>query len=190
MEPVTALFADRGQTRGWPLHAYRRTGPLGGGAAPFGLPVIAGRPSAGTRVLVTIEQGLGDVVMVLRFLPLLAQEDVHIILQRPEPFRRILTAFPGAESFLDDGMPAPDVDGVQHCMTLPSLFVDNDRHVPGTVPYLRPDPALVARWEKQLAGPRGCEWGSFGQGIPTICPGSRQISGLTGNVAVDVHGRH
>lgn len=153
-------------TRGWPLYAYRRDAPLGGGAPPFGLRFLTQRPAPGMRVLVTVEQGLGDIIMILRFLPLLAAEGVRIIMQRPASMGRLLADYPGVEAFLDDGMPIPPVDGVLPCMSLPGLFVERAEHIPGAVPYLRPDRRLADRWEARLTGLSGLRVGFVWAGNP------------------------
>lgn len=152
--------------RGWPLYAYRRDGPLGGGPVPFGLRFLTQMPEPGMRVLVTVEQGLGDIIMILRFLPLLAAKGVRIVMQRPATMRRLLADYPGVESFLDEGEPVPPVDGVLPCMSLPGLFVTNAGYVPGTVPYLRADPALATRWEGRLAAASGLRVGFVWAGNP------------------------
>lgn len=161
------LRLARGEmARGWALYDYRAGGRHGAAAAPFGLPFIDGMPKPGTRVLVTVEQGLGDIIMVLRFLPLLAAQGVAVVLQRPAPLRRLLAGFPGVDGFLDDGETPPPVDGVLPCMSLPGLFVQDARHVPGTVPYLRADPALVDQWRPALAPAQGLRVGFVWAGNP------------------------
>lgn len=152
--------------RGWPLYAYRRDGPSGGGPAPFGLNVLTQMPLPGMRVLVTVEQGLGDIIMILRFLPLLAAEGVRIVMQRPASMRRLLADYPCVESFLDEDGPVPPVDGVLPCMSLPGLFVKQAGHVPGAVPYLRADPALAGHWEGRLATASGLRVGFVWAGNP------------------------
>ncbi len=152
--------------RGWMLHEFRRDGPAGARAALFGLRFLTQRPVFGMRVLVTVEQGLGDILMILRFLPLLAAEGVRIIMQRPAPMRRLLADFPGVEAFLDEGMPVPPVDGILPCMSLPGLFVRDAGHVPGRVPYLHPDPVLAARWESRLSEARRLRVGFVWAGNP------------------------
>lgn len=171
-------------SRGWPLYEYRRDGRCGGQMAPFGLPYLHGRPVAGMRILVTAEQGLGDIIMVLRFLPLLAAQGVEIVLQRPRPLRRLLMSVPGVHAFMDDGAAAPSVDCVLPCMSLPGLFVTDAGHVPGAVPYLQPDPDLAAAWGSRLGGASGLRVGFVWAGNPNHAldrirsPGLAAISAL------------
>lgn len=152
--------------RGWVLYEFRRDGPAGAREAPFGLRFLAQQTVSGMRVLVTVEQGLGDILMILRFLPLLAAEGVRIFMQRPASMRRLLAEYPGVEAFLDEGMRVPPVDGVLPCMSLPGLFVRDAGHVPGRVPYLHPDPVLADRWESRLAEARGLRVGFVWAGNP------------------------
>ncbi len=161
------LRLSRGEMRrGWALYDHRAGGPEGEGPPPFGLPFVRGMPRPGLRVLITVEQGLGDIIMVLRFIPLLAAQGVQVYLQRPEPLRRLLVGFPGVTGFVDDGAALPDLDGVLPCMSLPRLFVEDAGHIPGTTPYLRPDPALVEQWRPALAPATGLRVGFVWAGNP------------------------
>ncbi|MFV3077260.1 tetratricopeptide repeat protein [Niveispirillum fermenti] len=161
------LLLARGDVRrGWPLFERRPGGTRGPTPAPFGLPFITGRPEPGMRVLVTVEQGLGDIVTVLRFIPLLAAQGVRIVMHRPAPLRRLLDGFAGVETFLEDGDPVPAVDGVLPCLSLPGLFIDDAGHVPGPMPYLSPDPELVAQWRPALSGAVGLKVGFVWAGNP------------------------
>lgn len=161
------LRLARGEmARGWELYEHRAGGRQGPTAPPFGLPFVNGMPRPGMRVLITVEQGLGDVIMTLRFLPLLAAQGVDIILQRPEPLRRLLAGFPGVAGFLDDGETPPPVDGVIPCMSLPGLFVRDADHVPGIVPYLHADPLLVDQWRPALSAAQGLRVGFVWAGNP------------------------
>lgn len=161
------LRLSRGEMqRGWALYDHRAGGPDGEEPAPFGLPFIRGKPRPGQRVLVTVEQGLGDVIMVLRFLPLLAAQGVQVFLQRPAALKRLLRDFEGVAGFVDDGAAPPDVDGVLPCMSMPGLFVRDAAHVPGTVPYLHADPLLVEHWRPALAEARGLRVGFVWAGNP------------------------
>ena len=77
-----SLLLQGDMAGGWALHHHRPSFPALD-RPPFDVPLLAGRPRHGHRILITVEQGLGDVIMVLRFIPLLLEAGVQVVLQRP-----------------------------------------------------------------------------------------------------------
>jgi len=61
----------------------------------------------GKKLLVTAEQGHGDVLMMARYLPLLQQKGAHVIFQTHPALVRYFTAWNGADTVLTTGSPYP-----------------------------------------------------------------------------------
>lgn len=160
---------------GWALHHHRPSFPALD-RPPFGVPLLAGRPRHGQRILITVEQGLGDVIMVLRFIPLLLEAGVNVVLQRPLALQRLMTGgWFDQVSMLDEGAAPPPVDAQIPCMGLAELFVTEADHVPGPMPYLHPDPALTARWGPIVGAAQGLKVGFVWAGNPAF-PGDHARS--------------
>jgi tetratricopeptide (TPR) repeat protein len=142
----------RGQWgEGFALYERRASGPHRT-PPPYGIPFLLRAPQPGARILVSLEQGLGDMMMVVRFLPLMAAQGVRIVLQRPLALRTLFApdqvAMRGVESFLDEGeSPAGIFDGQIAAMSLPALFWPQ---MPQARPYLAADPQRLAAWRDFL----------------------------------------
>lgn len=170
-----SLLLQGDMAGGWALHHHRPSFPALD-RPPFDVPLLAGRPRHGQRILITVEQGLGDVIMVLRFIPLLLEAGVQVVLQRPAALRRLMMGgWFDTVLILDDGAPLPPVDAQIPCMGLAELFVIDADHIPGPMPYLRPNPALVASWGQAVAKGHGLKVGFVWAGNPAF-PGDQARS--------------
>jgi Flp pilus assembly protein TadD len=148
-------------SNGWELFESRFEG---GGAAHFEqsrellrllekLPRWDGASLQGRGILVWSEQGLGDTVMMMRYLPLLRQRGaVRIAVICPEELVRLVRTIPEVD-YAASGGTIP-LGGLScHCpfMSLPCLFRTRIDTIPGAVPYLNVPPALDRAWAGRLA---------------------------------------
>jgi tetratricopeptide (TPR) repeat protein len=116
----------------------------------FLLPAISEAGNlAGRTVLLTHEEGFGDTMQFLRYVPLLARLGARVLAWVPGPLVRLVRSIPGvAAVFTGDGAPPPfDF----HCpfVSLPRAFGTTVATVPSD-PYLAADPALAAIWAARL----------------------------------------
>ena len=86
---VALLHAGR-MTEAWHDYEWRLRQP-GHTALPLAtlLPDLAGLDIAGRTVLVTHEEGFGDTLQFLRYVPLLAERGAKVLLAVPQPLARI-----------------------------------------------------------------------------------------------------
>lgn len=141
---------------GWALYEWRWkrddfTSPRRGFAAPqwLGEPM---RP--GQTLLLHHEQGLGDTVQMLRYLPWLTAQGVRVVAEMPRPLMRLVAGMPGVDDCVPWGEPLPAFDW--HCpvMSLPHALRDVVQGIP---PPLQPLPlpeGLRDHWAARLP-PRG-----------------------------------
>lgn len=121
----------------------------------YGSPAWTGTQDLrGKRLLVIAEQGLGDSIQFVRYLPLLQERgaQVTVLLQRPL-HGLVADAFPGVQVLANDGpVPASDF----HCfmLSLPGAFRTALATIPAQLPYFRSDAQRRREWEQRL-GPRG-----------------------------------
>ena len=114
---------------------------------PFTQPVWTGKPLAGTTLLLRHEQGFGDSVQFLRFLPqLLAQQPRHIFVQVQPALKplveQLAVRLDGAVTVLTDGDPLPLHDWHAALMSLPAALGTTLDTIP---PPLRLTPERTAR---------------------------------------------
>ncbi len=110
-------------------------------------------PIEGQTVLLFAEQGLGDSIQFLRYVPLLAQRAGRVLLRIPsilEPLAVRLCV--GCRIVKEDEL-LPPYDYQCALMSLPHVFGTTLSSIPANVPYLYSDAERTRRWEL-LLGPR------------------------------------
>lgn len=144
-----ALLAAGRTAEGWPLYEWRWKSPGFETAHTVSpAPTWQGEDLAGKTLLLHFEQGLGDTLLMLRYLPLLRERGARVILGA-QPVLAALAA-PLADRLLADGEAIPPHDFKAFMMSLPLAF---GGLVPAATPYLAPPPGTQARWAARL-GPR------------------------------------
>jgi tetratricopeptide (TPR) repeat protein len=140
---------------GWAEHEWRfrsdavvETGP------GFAQPHWHRESLAGRTLLVYGEQGFGDNIQFLRFLPQVARQARQVLLQLPPALEPLMLDLPSNVRLLRAGELMPDFDF--HCpvMSLPAVVGTTLDDLPASapVPYLRADPAAVRAWRDRLGG--------------------------------------
>ena len=106
----------------------------------------------GRRILIHSEQGLGDTIQFVRYLPEVAARGGEIILAAQAELLTLLKDFPGVWELkgLTEVMPEFEV----HCplLSLPRLLNTTAKSIPAQVPYLSADAGRAERWRERLAG--------------------------------------
>ena len=104
---------------------------------------------AGTTVMALHEDGFGDTLQFLRYLPLLAQRGARILACVPPVLARLMRRVPGVSEVFTDSTALPPHDYVCPMFSLPRVFNTTIRTIP-PVPALRPDPVLARHWSHRL----------------------------------------
>jgi len=152
---------------GWPQCEYRWR--IAGSVPTRVLPAPVWRgdaPLEGKTILLHAEQGLGDTLQFLRYVPLVAARGAEICLEVQPSLLPLLAGYPGTASVLARGETLPPVDF--HCplLSLPLAFSTGLDSIPAPVPYLHAPGDRVARW-RELTGPaRGPRVGLVWAGNP------------------------
>jgi len=120
--------------------------------ARFSAPDWDGAPQPGRTLLIMIEQGHGDVIQFLRYVPL-AVERMRVVLETVPALRRLAAGVPGVAGLFSNGEAVPEHDVVCPLLSLPRLLGCDAAPLAmdAEAPYLRPDPGDTARWAEQLA---------------------------------------
>jgi tetratricopeptide (TPR) repeat protein len=126
--------------------------------------IWAGEPLTGKSIVVHSEQGYGDTIMTLRYLPLLGKAGAHVTFLVPAELLRLLrTLSPAIE--LAANAEARTFDYQCALMSLPHRLWASSAFA-AAVPYLTPETQLVARWRERI-GDQGFKVGICWQGNPT-----------------------
>ena len=106
---------------------------------------------AGRTILLHAEQGFGDTLQFIRYVPLVQQRGGEaIVVCQPELRRLLQTMTPGLP-VVARGQPLPAFD--VHCplLSVPRLFGTDLTNIPDTVPYLHAGAEDIGFWRARLA---------------------------------------
>lgn len=148
---VTLLQLGR-YREGWEEYEWR-WGPPGGGDGPlrmrdFGRPLWRGEKLDGP-LLIHAEQGMGDVLQFLRYLPMAAARTGGVALEIHAPLIPLVRDLPGVVAVTPRGGPLPAFDAHIPIMSLARVFGAELETLP-TDPYLFADPGRAAEWADRL----------------------------------------
>jgi tetratricopeptide (TPR) repeat protein len=166
------LLARGRLAEGWPLMEARYDPAL---AHPIAARPVLGFPQwrdeslAGRSIVVWPEQGFGDQIQFVRYLPMLkAAGASRVTLVCQDPLVPLLRDAAGADAVLALSAAAtrlPPHDYWVFMLSLPMHFRTTPATIPAALPYLAPDPARIRRWRPRLGadGVRvGLVWRGFG----------------------------
>jgi len=110
-----------------------------------------GRPLEGRTILIHDEQGYGDTLQFLRLVPAAKARGGQVVLEVHPDLIGLARTAGGYDRLIARGEPPPPF--AVHCelMSLPLALGLALTDLPGPVPYLRPDPARMRRWQTRLA---------------------------------------
>lgn len=130
-------------------------------------PMWDGSHAPTATVLLHGEQGLGDAIQFVRYLPLVRQRVARPILMLNDGLAPLLreSGFADVLGFSD---PLPQYDYRIPQLDLPYVFGTTLETIPNQVPYLSANPQLVDAWRERLAGVSGFRVGICWQGSPKL----------------------
>jgi tetratricopeptide (TPR) repeat protein len=134
---------------GWKKYAWRHfTANFSRGKTRPPQPLWLGNwDISGKTILLHGEQGLGDTIMFARYVPLVAQRGVKIILAVQRPLAAVMATLKGAAIVRAQGEPVPPFDGFCPLPTLPLAFQTSLETVPADIPYLSAPADRLAKWQ-------------------------------------------
>jgi len=110
-----------------------------------------GEALAGKRLVVFHEQGYGDTLQFVRYVPMAAALGAQVTLLVPPPLVKLLReSLPGVE-VIDSLSKTAVFDFQAPMLSLPSIFGTTLDTVPARTPYLIADQAEAASWARRLA---------------------------------------
>jgi tetratricopeptide (TPR) repeat protein len=103
----------------------------------FPQPAWQGSPLEGMHLLVLCEQGLGDSIQFVRYVPLLVERGARVTVECQARLRPLLKCMENENvKVIARGEPLPRFDMYARLMTLPHILGSTPDNVPNQVPYL------------------------------------------------------
>jgi hypothetical protein len=137
---------------GWHNYEYRwQTKMLRNARRDFSQPQWLGQRIDGARILLHAEQGLGDTLQFIRYVPMVTSRGAKVILEVPFELRRLVErAFGATVQVVTRGSRLPDFEWQSPLMSLPLAFGTDLTSIPAPTPYLQADPQLTSEFAQHL----------------------------------------
>jgi tetratricopeptide (TPR) repeat protein len=120
-------------------------------------------PIEGKTIVLHAEQGFGDTIQFVRYVPLVAALGAKVILEVQPELKMLLSNVKGADKVIGKGEALPPFDCYCPLASLPLAFKTRLETIPAATPYLFAAEERVAFWRSQLPKsdlPRiGVAWG-------------------------------
>ena len=153
--------------RGWP-ESESRWQSKNFTSRQFAQPIWAGESLAGKTILLHAEQGLGDTIQFIRYVPLVKLSGGTVLVECQKALLGLLEGFPGIDRLIAHKDELPPFDVHAPLLSLPRILNTTLQSIPATVPYLEPKPELLKHWLRKLDQLDGFKIGIAWQGNPTF----------------------
>jgi hypothetical protein len=109
----------------------------------------------GRTILLHAEQGHGDTIQFIRYVPMVIARGARVLLEVQTPLQPLFAGMDNVASVFGRGEALPPFDLQCSLMSLPRAFRTDRDTIPATVPYIAPDPDRVDQWRQRLGLPDG-----------------------------------
>ena len=133
----------------------------------FSQPKWDGTPQPGKTILLTAEQGFGDVFQFIRYAPMVRERCGQVVVECQAELAEMMGTVRGVDvvAVRNQGLPAFDFH--TPLLDLPRAFGTTMETIPAEVPYLFADARRASQWAELLAGdPPGMRVGLVWSGNP------------------------
>jgi len=151
---------------GWVDYEWRRDTNNFSGQRP-NFPMWNGERLEGRRLLIFSEQGAGDLIQFVRYLPLLTQHRCQVTFLTGANLIRFFRSQTNGIEIVSALGSDRTFDFQCALLSLPHRFGTDLKSIPNSVPYLLAEDALVSRWRERI-GTHGFKVGICWQGNPAM----------------------
>jgi hypothetical protein len=114
------------------------------------LPQWQGEIFSGKKLLVYWEQGFGDTLQFIRYLPHVKMRGGFVAFFSQKPLRRLLENFSGIDCIYDDRINLREFDLCVPLLSLPMIFGTTLNTIPNAVPYVVPKQDIIDNWRPHI----------------------------------------
>jgi tetratricopeptide (TPR) repeat protein len=107
-------------------------------------------PIAGKTILLFSEQGFGDTIQFVRYVPLIAALGAKVILQVQPALKELVAHIDPAATVIGTDEELPPFDLQSPLMSLPLAFKTRFETIPAKTPYLFTTPERISAWQARL----------------------------------------
>ncbi|HEY1542444.1 MAG TPA: tetratricopeptide repeat-containing glycosyltransferase family protein [Xanthobacteraceae bacterium] len=121
----------------------------------------------GKTILLHAEQGHGDTILALRYIPAILARGARVALRIERPLVRLAASLPGDLIITPTKASSPAFDVWSPLLDLPRILDTRIEAIPADVPYLHVRPAIAERWRQRLSHSAGLKVGLVWAGSPS-----------------------
>jgi Tfp pilus assembly protein PilF len=144
---------------GWAGYEWRSRADGFNPSANYAASQWQGEDIAGRSIYVHSEQGLGDVLQFVRYIPALAARCDRVVLRVPEALRRTVAELASHATIISGNEPVPRCDVHSPLLSLPQAFKTDAPSIPTPGPYLHAEEGPREKWRAMLASPHALRIG-------------------------------
>jgi tetratricopeptide (TPR) repeat protein len=138
---------------GWRDYEWRwRIPAFNEPARRFSAPMWKGGAIERGTLLLHAEQGLGDTLQFMRYVPRCTARCASVVLECQPELHGLLQGTAGPQRVLARGAPLPEFVAHAPLMSLPAIFGTTLEDMPWSGPYIRANPEKVSAWGDRLEG--------------------------------------
>jgi len=150
-----ALLLNGNFDEGWKKHEYRFLRGKKTTLYPYQMetPRWNGLSFKQKRLFVHSEQGLGDTIQFVRYLPMVKSRGGRVVFETSRPLLRILNGFPGVDELVEmssERSHAAECEYHVPMMSLPMIFGTDLSTIPSDIPYLFAESEKTRHWHKRM----------------------------------------
>ena len=109
-----------------------------------------GESLSGRTILLYAEQGFGDAIQFMRYVPRVAERATHVLLRCHPELVDLARSIPGVRAVAASDDELPPFDVCAPLMSLPRLLGTTLSSIPADVPYLRALPEQASDWRARV----------------------------------------
>ena len=145
-----AELVTRNLRQGWPEYEWRKRCATALQPRHFSQPAWNGEDLGGKTILLYAEQGFGDAIHFIRYVPMVAEMGGKIVLECQPVLVRLFGNVPDVERIVPTGQALGQFD--LHCAlpSLPLMFKTTLDSIPAEISYLEAEPEAVKSWRARI----------------------------------------
>jgi tetratricopeptide (TPR) repeat protein len=149
---------------GWKEYEWRFDTKITGPQREFTQPKWDGSSLNNKTIFLHAEQGLGDTIQFIRYVPMVAKLGGNVIVECAPGIIHLFNEYKDIAEFVGKGEPLPYFD--VHCplLSLPGIFNTTYETIPSEVNYIHANENLVASWKEKLSNTTKMKVGICWQG--------------------------
>ncbi len=130
-------------------------------------PIWSGEDLTGKSLLVYPEQGIGDTLQFLRFVPMVAEIAAEVFLEVPKSLERLVSRLDWPVTIIRSGITPEKFDFHATLMDLPRILGTSLKTIPAQIPYFKAGRTEDEEWAKTISADKGFRVGIVWAGNPS-----------------------